>query len=75
VSIWKLTISKDLNLYQISNAEYHYFGNTSLEAAQRVCLDKNFLKKVKQLRERINEVELSQKNEFNNEFINAINFN
>jgi len=57
------------------NAEYHYFGNTSLEAAQRVCLDKNFLKKVKQLRERINEVELSQKNEFNNEFINAINFN
>jgi len=28
------------------NAEYHYFGNTSLEAAQRVCLDKNFLKKL-----------------------------
>jgi uncharacterized 2Fe-2S/4Fe-4S cluster protein (DUF4445 family) len=56
------------------SAQYHFLGNTSLKAAERACLDKNFITKAYLLRDRIQEVDLARHPDFEREFIAALNF-
>jgi uncharacterized 2Fe-2S/4Fe-4S cluster protein (DUF4445 family) len=56
------------------NAKYHVLGNTSIQAAERSCVDSGFLDRVTLLRNKVTEVELSMDPGFNEEFIASLNF-
>jgi len=55
-------------------AKYHFLGNTSLKAAERACIDKNFITKAYMLRDSVHEVDLARHPDFEREFIAAMNF-
>lgn len=59
---------------EFPKANYHYLGNTSLQAAGNACFRDNFLKDAARFRDRVTEVELAANPAFNNEFIRALNF-
>ena len=59
---------------EFPGANYHYLGNTSLQAAGNACFRDNFLKDAVRLRDRVTEVDLAVNPAFNNEFITALNF-
>ncbi len=56
------------------NAEYSFIGNSSLDAAAAVCIDHEFYSKIKQARDSIKIIELSTHKEFNDVFLESINF-
>jgi len=59
---------------EFRNAEYVFFGNTSLKAAEICCHDEQFRKKASELRDRVRVTELTARPDFNDRFINSINF-
>lgn len=56
------------------NAGWRFIGNTSLMAAEKACLDKTFSDKARQLRDRIEEIVLTDDASFMKVFIDAVNF-
>jgi uncharacterized 2Fe-2S/4Fe-4S cluster protein (DUF4445 family) len=56
------------------NARYRFLGNTSLAAAERACVDPGFLGMCRALRDAIHVVELSMRADFNDEFVDCLNF-
>lgn len=56
------------------NASLEHLGNTSLQAAVRACLDPGFLQKAAELRDRTREVVLSERNGFQDVFLESLNF-
>ena len=55
-------------------ATWKFLGNSSLQAAQEACCNPHFHQDAVALRDRINELNLSQHEEFSREFVAAINF-
>jgi len=56
------------------SAQYHFLGNTSLKAAERACLDKEFMAMAYLLRDSVQEIDLARHPDFEIEFITALNF-
>ncbi len=56
------------------NAGYHFLGNSSLAAAERACRDPEFLPLARSLRNEVRVIELSAHPEFNDEFVQCLNF-
>jgi uncharacterized 2Fe-2S/4Fe-4S cluster protein (DUF4445 family) len=56
------------------SAKHHFLGNTSLTAAERACMNKEFITKAYLLRDTIQEVDLARHPDFEREFIAALNF-
>jgi len=61
-------------LPEFSSAAWRFLGNTSLQAALETCCNPGFHEDAMALRDRINEVNLSQHKDFSSEFVAAINF-
>ena len=61
-------------LPEFPNAEFSFRGNTSLMAAQKVCIEPEFIKMASLLRDRVIEVQLNCQPEFNDKFVDALNF-
>ncbi|HOO37533.1 MAG TPA: ASKHA domain-containing protein [Deltaproteobacteria bacterium] len=55
-------------------ATWHFLGNSSLQSAQEACCNPRFHQDAAALRDRINELNLSQHEEFSREFVAALNF-
>jgi uncharacterized 2Fe-2S/4Fe-4S cluster protein (DUF4445 family) len=55
-------------------ARYHFFGNTSLKAAEQACLDDTFIMRATDLRDRIHVVELSDHPSFHETFMTSLDF-
>jgi uncharacterized 2Fe-2S/4Fe-4S cluster protein (DUF4445 family) len=56
------------------NATYEFLGNTSLKAAQKACIDPDFLKRAVTLRDKTKEVVLSALPRFQDVFIQSLDF-
>jgi len=56
------------------NAEYRFMGNTSLAAAERACINPAFIERCRELRDRLTVVELTSQSDFNDIFIECLNF-
>lgn len=56
------------------NAEYRFMGNTSLAAAERACVDPAFIERCRALRDSLAVVELTSRGDFNDLFIECLNF-
>ncbi len=59
---------------EFSNARFHVKGNTSLAAAQNACLNPELFTEASLLRDRVQSVQLNTNSEFNDAFIDALNF-
>jgi len=57
-----------------SSAQYHFFGNSSLKAAEKACWDEGFITKAYLLRDKVQEIDLARHHNFEREFIAALNF-
>jgi len=55
-------------------ARYHFFGNTSLKAAEQACLDDTFIMRATDLRKRIHVIELSDHPLFHETFMTSLDF-
>ncbi len=55
-------------------AAFNSMGNTSLAAAERACLDPGFIERAAMLRERIQVIELSALDDFNDVFMKSLDF-
>jgi uncharacterized 2Fe-2S/4Fe-4S cluster protein (DUF4445 family) len=55
-------------------AEYRFLGNTSLQSAERSCMDPEFHRTMKRLRDTIRVVELNELEGFNDLYIRALDF-
>ncbi|MFW5861595.1 MAG: ASKHA domain-containing protein [Spirochaetota bacterium] len=56
------------------NAQWSFAGNTSLAGAQKACTDPSFMEKTAALREKINVVELTTHPDFNELFMDSLDF-
>jgi len=56
------------------NAEYRFMGNTSLRAAELACADRGFIARCRALRDRLKIMELSSRPDFNDLFIECLEF-
>ena len=56
------------------DAEYRFMGNTSLAAAERACVDPAFIERCRALRDSLAVVELTSRGDFNDLFIECLNF-
>jgi len=61
-------------LPEFPNAEYVFAGNTSLKAAERCCFEKEFRNFIKDVRNRVGFIELSDHPEFNDRFLLSLDF-
>ncbi|MBW1804170.1 MAG: DUF4445 domain-containing protein, partial [Deltaproteobacteria bacterium] len=59
---------------QFPRADYHYLGNTSLQAAGKACVDDLFIDEAARLRDSVTEIELASNPDFNRKFIVSMNF-
>ena len=59
---------------EFPHADYIIAGNASLEAAVRACGEKDFLKRAREIRDRMTEVPLAGSEDFRRGFIDALNF-
>jgi len=59
---------------EFRNAEYLFLGNTSLKAAEKTALDSQFKKQIKGLRDKTEIIELSNHPDFNDVFMDSLNF-
>lgn len=59
---------------EFPNAEYIITGNASLEAAALACRKDNFLKRAREIRDRMTEVPLAGSDDFRRGFIDALEF-
>lgn len=59
---------------EFPHASYAFLGNTSLKAAEHVCLDRDFLARAQSLRDKVQEVTLSRNPCFQQEFLEAMTF-
>lgn len=59
---------------EFKNAEYKFVGNTSLGAAEKICIDNNFYNRLSELRDMMKIVELSVHKNFNDTFLSSLDF-
>jgi uncharacterized 2Fe-2S/4Fe-4S cluster protein (DUF4445 family) len=59
---------------EFANAQYRFLGNTSLKAAQKTCMDPEFINRAALLRDRTEEVVLSLEDGFQEVFIRSLDF-
>jgi uncharacterized 2Fe-2S/4Fe-4S cluster protein (DUF4445 family) len=55
-------------------AAFSSMGNTSLAAAEKACLDPGFIERTARLRDRLQVIELSNREEFNDVFMRSLDF-
>ena len=59
---------------EFQSAEYEFLGNTSLAGAESAAVDSSYISEARRLRDKVNEVELATRDDFNKEFIASLNF-
>lgn len=61
-------------LPSFENADWSFLGNTSLQAAERVLTDADFFLHAKNIRDRMDSINLSSLPDFQREYLKALNF-